>query len=626
MHTITTVMFLLKVITAKSYIIADTSIFGNCVLHIKRFRDSSTTVDITSIFVQARAQTNNPPMVSIFSANETLCIKPEGRIREGCSLNIIIGFVSSHSELLHRFMYFNPYTYLFRPNSIYILVLDSLRSLHIPISIIQLPTSIFILKFPPFYVRNHTALYSSPSYFYVCLACRVLPQPVTNNKRIRYLTEYSYQEQWKVPYLKLQAVVQYGTGPISWCEQYIWRKWLLPKGDVRRNFMGHCNKPAAFWDLSFRSVHPNFTVSRQTIAKWEPGFTGSFSQKLYMKVKGFSPSPWQVSSNHYAGAEISGIVYCDCKRRSESVSIEMWNVGFGKLEWAVIIWTGAVASIYSYSMGKGTHTYIGETINVLGIVLRQGSNKGFLLALFSLAIYSVSLLFEDSVTSSLVASKKNPPFDLAELISAGYRILITGQTTNEFGSHLPFLQDEFDKFNVTFILSLVRTAYPETVNNPRIFVEDKFSFFFIATETGKDVIQQRIKSKVPEHCVCPLISNTFSQFPVYSFFNHKLTFRIFEIVQRLTEAGLHNFFDWDLQRLAPDFFPNPKVIENAQSVSDSFISLKNLCPILVIFGFLLLFSFLTFSFELRHLVFRKCAAYRFKSKLEKMLLLVVDLL
>jgi hypothetical protein len=167
-------------------------------------------------------------------------------------------------------------------------------------------------------------------------------------------------------------------------------------------------------------------------------------------------------------------------------------------------------------------SYLGEVINGFGIILRQGSTRGILLALFSLGMYSVSLLFENTLTSRLVAPRKTPPFDLAELIGAGYRILINGQTTTEFASHLPYLLEEFDKFNLTFKQSLVEIVNTDILKNPGTFVEDKFSYFSIATGTGNEVIRQTIKSLVPERCGCPRIRNEFSQFPVYSFFQHKL--------------------------------------------------------------------------------------------------------
>jgi hypothetical protein len=167
-------IFHLNIIAGKVYVIADTSISGNCVLHIERFCDNSITVDITSIFIQAYTGTINHRMISIFSVNETRTIKPVGKTREGCSLNMIIGVSPNNSKLLHRFMNSNPFTYLPRPNSIHILVVDSLRRLPFPKFIITLPTSIYILKFPPLYLNNHIALHFSPSYFYLCLSCRVV--------------------------------------------------------------------------------------------------------------------------------------------------------------------------------------------------------------------------------------------------------------------------------------------------------------------------------------------------------------------------------------------------------------------------------------------------------------------
>jgi hypothetical protein len=203
----------------------------------------------------------------------------------------------------------------------------------------------------------------------------------------------------------------------------------------------------------------------QTKAKFlQPGFSGTFSQKFYMKEP--NPSTWQVSSSYYAGAAISGIMYCDCRRRSKSVPFETWDVGFGKLEWAIIIGTSAIVSNYCYLIANGTSSYLGEAFNVVGIILRQGSNSGFVLALFNLGMYCVSLLFGNTTTSSIVAPGKHTPFDLAELVNEGYRILVIAQTTNEFASELPYLLDKF--------------------NNPRTFAEKKiFVFFYFNSERGR---------------------------------------------------------------------------------------------------------------------------------------------
>jgi hypothetical protein len=164
---------LIYMVVVKGFLIADMSIFGQCVLHIRRVRDTSITSDIASILVLSQFRNRRYPIVSIFSANETRFIKPDGSFREACSLNIIIGFVPSDSVPLYGFILANPYTYLSRKNSIYVLVLDFLPNLVLPKPAITLTTSIFILKFPPFYFNNHIALHSSPSYFYVCLYCRL---------------------------------------------------------------------------------------------------------------------------------------------------------------------------------------------------------------------------------------------------------------------------------------------------------------------------------------------------------------------------------------------------------------------------------------------------------------------
>jgi hypothetical protein len=615
-------IYVFNISVVSPYLIADMSIFGHCVLHIKRVRDNLVTSDIASILVVSQFRTRRYPIVFISSANNTRFILPEGSIREDCSLNIIIGFFPTDSYPLYGFMNANPYTYLSRPNSIYVLIIDYLPIIRFPEATITLPTSIFILKFPPFYIANTTALHSTPSYFYICLSCRVSLQPVKNIKNIRFHTEYTYQKQWKQTKLIMQVIVYGRTGQISWCEMLIWRKWLLPKGHARRTLWRQCNKPAAFRNLVLRSTHPNFTTYLQSTVKVsQVGFSGSFSQKLYMRKT--HPTAWRLSNSYYAGTVISGIIYCDCKRRSESVSFEIWNVGFGKIEWALIIALSATVSAcnfiesFCFSIGRVTKTYIGELTNVMGVILRQGSYKGFLLALFSLGMFSISTLFENIVTSYLVAPKKNPPLDLVELINAGFRIFVTDNTTPGFSSNLPYLQEEFDKFNVTFNLNLVAIRSSKGKNNSRTFEEDKSSIFFISTMKDKAVIQQAMKSKVPEHCACLQIRNEFSHFPVYTFFRHKLALRIYNSVQLLTEAGFHNFFDWNLERIEPDFNSKPKSTENFQTSTDVFISLQNLSPLLVVCAFLLLFSIFTFLSELKYLDYQKCLVRWFKGKVNK---------
>jgi hypothetical protein len=93
-------------------------------------------------------------------------------------------------------------------------------------------------------------------------------------------------------------------------------------------------------------------------------------------------------------------------------------------------------------------SFVEIVVRLLGILLRECTYKGFLLAIFSLSRYSVSLILENKLRSGLVVPDKHPAIDHAGLVDAGSRILFHGKVS-EFGPHLPFLQDEFDKFNVT---------------------------------------------------------------------------------------------------------------------------------------------------------------------------------
>jgi hypothetical protein len=414
------------------------------------------------------------------------------------------------------------------------------------------------------------------------------------------VTEYSYQNEWKEPSLNIQAMI-FGSvnRNVTGCEKFIWKKWFATK--LERNFWAHCNKPAAFWDLALRSVHPNVSTTFQTKKYFSnPGYSGSFSQKFFYRTNRLGA--WEASISMFHGFATCGILYCDCLRRSETTSLVTWSVGFSKYDSAnILCLTLLITAIlcirkYLYSKPGGLMSYIGLFINVLGILLRQGSYKGFLLTAFSLWTYSVSLLFENALMSGLVVPNRNPVLDLAELTNAGYRILFHGGM-NEFGSHFPYLRDEFHKFGVTYNKSLVKTSNASIANNPRTFAIDKFSSFIISTTAGKKFLQEDLKSSVAEHCDCFETRNQFTKFPVYSFFHHKLFRRIFRSVQILTQGGLHTFFDWDLQRPAPDFRLAPKKTEDLQTSFDSFVSLNNLAPMLVVSLCLLLMSSVFFVIE-----------------------------
>jgi hypothetical protein len=146
--------FIINILAVNS----DISAFGNCVLHVKRFRDNLLSVDITSLVVQ-QSHTNTHPMVSILSANETPSIKPVGKIREECSLQIIIGLLPGDSGMLYSYMYNNLYTYSSRPHSVYLIILDPLtHSVLIYEDSISLPASIILHKIETFgAIRDCTA-------------------------------------------------------------------------------------------------------------------------------------------------------------------------------------------------------------------------------------------------------------------------------------------------------------------------------------------------------------------------------------------------------------------------------------------------------------------------------------
>jgi hypothetical protein len=187
-----------------------------------------------------------------YSSNSTVqIIKPIPSVREECSLNVIIGFVSENYLALHNYMMYNRYTFTSTDHSIYIIVMDSRRK---PLSLyphtLALPTSVFTLTIPK-ESYNQNMLNSSTVYKYACFFCKSALQPVEYNTDIRLINDDWFHQDWEMYNPVIEVVNNARSGDITMCEQDVWNKWLLPKDDIESDLSNGCTKPDAFWDLIF---------------------------------------------------------------------------------------------------------------------------------------------------------------------------------------------------------------------------------------------------------------------------------------------------------------------------------------------------------------------------------------
>jgi hypothetical protein len=109
--------------------ILDLSVFGNCNIYLKRFRDDQGTVDLTEKLILVQQELRKEyALTCIDNATRILPIAtPTVSLFEGCVLHIIVGIVPYHLMRLHTFMVINNYTYSSTPFSTYILILTCLR-------------------------------------------------------------------------------------------------------------------------------------------------------------------------------------------------------------------------------------------------------------------------------------------------------------------------------------------------------------------------------------------------------------------------------------------------------------------------------------------------------------------
>jgi hypothetical protein len=291
--------FAFQISEVLSFRIADLSMFGSCVVHMKRFRDTVVFQDLTSIIIFAQVSKRYTLFTVTNASSLSPQIQPLGSVREECSLNVVMGIFPTHSLPLYYFMFGSGYTFNSNPFSIYIIVMGPISApVLVQPSSAVLPASIFVLRIPtnPFDAKG---LNLDPQFLYICARCRVSMQVVLDNRNIKSISDLSYESTWVNSRLVLQGIVSGVRGDIRWCEKYIWEMWLSRVGDLSRTLYKYCGKSFAFTDILTRSVHHNLSVFLTTGLDFSQyGFSGCFFYGLW--VTGTPIDPWRASSVYFS--------------------------------------------------------------------------------------------------------------------------------------------------------------------------------------------------------------------------------------------------------------------------------------------------------------------------------------
>jgi hypothetical protein len=594
MKVVLSFQYVFYILGAQSYYTADMNKFGKCRILIKRFEDNTKTMDTTSIVTTEQLSGKHYPIYSVYSSNKTLqVIQPILNVREECTLNVIIGYASKRYLDLYDYMLRSRYTFTSHPHSTYIIVLEyDTEPMLLDVRTLSLPTSIFVL-----YIRkksiSYQSLQSGPFYTYFCFSCIHTLQPVDYNNNIRLVNDDWFLNDWKINNSFILVLNTAGNGDITKCEQLMWARWLSSV-DLKSIPRSGCNKPYAFWSSVFRSVNLTAHLSTSMDSSMY-GYSGFFFQEFL--TKDMSINPWRASSTHYHASAFSYIIYCDCDRRTEMISFHTWITCFTESVWFCLI--GVVATLAAVMNGS-THmssakyvlnTYLMMLTDIVGIAIRQGSYNCVGLAVFSMGMFIVSTIFENTVMSTLVVPDNLAVFDITKLVQNDYKILISDVSGSKHTSYLPYLLEELNIANVAVRKDKIERNIAEIWNNPDTFIKNRSSIFGIATSNGKIFLKQRLNSITPQHCTCSEVRNLSSTFHVHSSCWHRLRDKIFYNLNIFQAAGFHIFLDWEIERVANDFVIPKDKAKNTNTVSDCFISFKNLIPPLVILGCLLILSF-----------------------------------
>jgi hypothetical protein len=220
--------------------------------------------------------------------------------------------------------------------------------------------------------------------------------------------------------------------------------------------------------------------------------------------------------------------------------------------------------------------------DIIGITIRQGFFKGTGLAVFSLGMFTVSALFENMLMSTLVVPNKVAIYDLATLAQSNYEIQLYSASKDEHNKTLGFLVQELNASKATVAYSSMHPYNADQWDNPEAFINNRFSIFLIALSTTKDFIKQTLKSITPNHCTCSEVPGLRLKFPAYSMIWHRLRNPIFRNLNVAKAAGLDQFLDWNTERNEADFVVLKEDATSANAASDSFVSFKNLLPLISI--------------------------------------------
>jgi hypothetical protein len=617
--------------------ILDLSVFGNCNIYLKRFREDQRTIDLTEKLILVQHELRKDyALTCIDNATRILPMaSPSVSLFENCVLNVIVGILRRDLMRLIDFMNDNKYTYSSAPFSTYILIPDTFNSktnVRYPTTaLVVLPVRVFYLLVPTL-PTDDVSLYTKP-YFLICAHCDVSDweKSFELNSDLAHISSFNFSSSWLSNDVQIVNAFLEGDD-VTGCDGAPWGHSASLAGSSENST---CDKFFAFMDVLVRGVEPNFTLS----ARYKTGFGGDRFSGYLEKVYFNSPRFEHAASAWFLDISDGVLYFCDCNPKSQKEILKAWIKPFGRYVWLGSIVTYIILSLTTAAqlrsrkaknLNNSPLDYAAPFMTITGLFFRQerknAQNQG-LLVLASFCIGVIITQYENSVTSELVVPPPKLEHNLSSLLMAlGSKVVYSGPKP-PWNTRLTELLTEAKKWNIRYSKDQFELNNALYVKGTPLENGTSFSYFGFYLPVEID-LRLRMLKLVHNKCHCYIVQHTFSRKEIYITFNLFLRNRFALVSNILRASGITDFFTEKYGRSEGKLLRTRlrRRLEKNEDHSDFFqreerrldlIKLENLYFILVIFGGMGLLAVNMFIFkEMNWLgLFVHSRAYLFKRRL-----------
>jgi hypothetical protein len=586
--------------------ILDLTVFGQCNIYLKRFRDNQMFLDLTEKIIHVQQENRKDYALTSIENYTHLFpgLSPTVSLFEGCVLNVLVGVSPNDGKILDILMINNNYTYSSTPFSTYILITPAYQAdapvIYPRFTMLYLPVRVFYL-FVPTLQNDDVNLYTRP-YGLVCAHCEEWSwgKIMSVNSNLAYISSLNFSSSWSRN--NVQIIDEFADGyDLTGCDE---GPWL---GGYHSRFIISSRRDVCFYTYSFmdvlvRSVGRNLTLS----AKSEIDISDKrFSGHIY-EAYVTDPIFTQAASAWFQYVSIGKLHFCDCNPKSQRELLKAWVTPFERSVWLSMMIMFLLLNLLvgvKLQIGKlnskssRVKDFVVPILAIAGIFFRQeGAKIGnqSLLLLTSFCVGVILLLYENFVTSELVVPPPKLEHNFSGLLTAaGSKVIYTGEDSPT-NAELIELETEALKWNIKYLKSQFELKKEIHSASPPLQNGTILSYFRFYSAVDSDLELRKLKL-LYNKCHCYIVNHAFKHVHEYILSHLFQRKRFISVLNILRETGIFSFFNENIRKQYSDIKLTKlsRWLENDIVYSDFFvheetrmgvIKLENLKFILVIFG------------------------------------------